>query len=63
MNLAMWIIVAGIILLVVGFLGDMDIIPKFSQWEGIPLNIIGFLLILGGVAVAIFSKVKVSAIV
>jgi hypothetical protein len=53
---------SGILLFVLGLLADMDIIPKFSQWEGIPLNIIGALLILAGIIFALLLGVGKSGI-
>jgi hypothetical protein len=66
MNLEKLIVIAliggGIAVFILGLLGDMDIIPKFSQWEGIPLNIIGALMILGGIGFIVLLGVGKSGL-
>jgi hypothetical protein len=53
------LVVAGVSIFAVGLAGDMDIIPKFSQWEGIPLNILGVLLALSGIVVVALSTANI----
>jgi hypothetical protein len=59
---ALLLIGGGILLFILGLLADMDVIPKFSQWEGIPLNIIGAILILGGIVFAVLLGIGKSGI-